>query len=791
MAVTRRGPGVRAGVIVLAGSLLSACGDPPLTTTDLSVMTPDMSVDAPDMTVPTDLLVPGDASGPPDLTLPPLPDGGALVSFTRGTALGQGFSCGRSPAGTVRCFGVNGDGQLGDGTFEQRSTTGATVVGLPDAIDVTAGLEFACAVRQGGTAWCWGANNTSQLGRPGFAGVRAELAAPVDGLTGVVGVAAGTTHACALLDDGTTACWGANASGQLGDNNTVARADAQLVAGGLTNVQQIAAGGTSSCALLTNGTVRCWGENGDSQLGIGSTIDQKLPTTMLRMAGSILSGVAEVSLGVAHTCLRLSNGTVMCVGKNNFQQLGPASGTQALPVVVPGISDAKQLALGKDFSCALRQNGEVVCWGLNSEGQLGDDTLVTSGMPVTVAGVSGATEIAAGEAHACVRLAGGGARCWGRDKQGQLGIGSPWEDRGLLAPTADPGLTDVTAVAVGHDNDTTTCAIRADKTLWCWGDGKNGQLLEAALRDRFRPRQMPGVTNVDQVALGAKFVCARSGTAVSCWGLQTGGALGNGMTAAANVTTPSTVMGLPAVNHIDAGDQFACGLATDRTVWCWGQNTGGQLGDNTATSRGNAAQVMGLTDVDWIEVGDDNVCAGKPGGSTWCWGESSDGRLANNTTTPDLRVPTEITTLAGAVQVSLGEAHGCARFAAGNVTCWGNNEFSAVGDGTSIDRLVPVPINITDVNLIVSGDNFNCARKMNGEVWCWGFNGDGQLAIGSVGDRFTPTKSLLVSPDALALGRPHGCARLGMTLRCWGEPDTGQLGNGFAVYQPASVATAF
>ncbi|HRA33827.1 MAG TPA: RCC1 repeat-containing protein, partial [Acidimicrobiales bacterium] len=194
---------------------------------------------------------------------------------------------------------------------------------------------------------------------------------PVDG---VVQVAPGGDHTCALFDDGSVACWGNNASGQLGDGTTT-NATAPVTVTGLTNVTSVTAGGSHTCATRSNNTVACWGNNASGQLGNGTTTNATTPVT------ASVTNATSVTAGSGHTCATRTNYTVACWGNNAAGQLGDGTTTNATtPVTVTGLIDptdptrVTSVTAGGSHTCATRSNNTVACWGNNAAGQLGDGT---------------------------------------------------------------------------------------------------------------------------------------------------------------------------------------------------------------------------------------------------------------------------------------------------------------------------------------------------------------------------------------------------------------------------------
>jgi len=298
-----------------------------------------------------------------------------LLSLIISILIGQSVQ-----ASEVWCWGYNYYGQLGDGTTTNRLTP-VQVQNLSGVVQVAEGLYHTCALKQDNTVWCWGSNDYGQLGD----GTTTQKLTPVQvqNLSGVVQVATGSYHTCAVKQDGTVWCWGNNAYGRLGDGTTINRYTPVQVKN-LTGVVQVAAGGSHTCALRQDGTVWCWGWNSYGQLGDGTTINRYTPVLVQN-----LSGVVQVTVGgYTHTCALKQDGTVWCWGDNHSGKLGDGTTTDRYtPVLVQNLSGVVQVTGGYAHTCALKGDGTVWCWGQNYYGQLGDGTTTQRLTPVQVSGL--------------------------------------------------------------------------------------------------------------------------------------------------------------------------------------------------------------------------------------------------------------------------------------------------------------------------------------------------------------------------------------------------------------------
>jgi hypothetical protein len=281
-------------------------------------------------------------------------------------------------------------------------------------------------------------------------------------------IAGGGAHTCALHLDGTLTCWGANDAGQLGIGTSTRGSTTPVTVSGITTAVAVTAGANHSCALLRGGTIRCWGNNGDGQLGDGTTKFSYVPVPV-----TDITNATAVSAEWDHTCARLADGIVRCWGDNTNGELGNGTTTNSTaPVPVTGISDATTIAAGGFDTCALRSDGTASCWGSDGFGQpVGLDPGATAtDLPINVEGLTDATAIAVDRHHRCALLGGGTIRCWGNNDQGQLGNGTTTNS---TAPVPVVDITHATNVAVGEAH---SCAVLSDGTARCWGYNYSGQL---------------------------------------------------------------------------------------------------------------------------------------------------------------------------------------------------------------------------------------------------------------------------------------------------------------------------
>lgn len=343
---------------------------------------------------------------------PPPPPTTATYSSV---SAGAYHTCALVLGGQVACWGFESNGQLGNGVIADAGLAAPVLVGgITNATQISAGGFHTCALLSDHTIKCWGYNNVGQLGN----GSLDDSATPVlvSGITDATQVSAGYSHTCAVLSNGTVKCWGDNGNDALGENASGDHS-ATPVLQGVAAVTQVTAGYRNTCALIST-SVECWGSDFYGQLGDGGWTDSKDPVPV-----TTIGPATQISSDMDTTCALQIDHTIYCWGINDSGELGNGTFDEGPgPAKVSNITDAVQVSAGNMHVCAVLADNTTDCWGSNAHGELGDGSQTDRYTPVAVSGLTSATRVTASATdHACALLQSGAIDCWGYNMWYELG----------------------------------------------------------------------------------------------------------------------------------------------------------------------------------------------------------------------------------------------------------------------------------------------------------------------------------------------------------------------------------
>jgi len=703
--------------------------------------------------------------------------------------------------GTLWMWGDNSNGQLGDGTTVRKSSPVQTIAGGTDWAYVGCGYDSAAAIKEDGTLWVWGKNNLGQLGDETIINKSSPIQT-VAGGTDWAQVAGGINFAGAVKTDGTLWMWGWGGSGQLGDGTTVRKSSpVQTIAGG-TDWEQVACGYDHSAAIKTDGTLWMWGLNGLGQLGDNSTVDKSSPVQTI--AGG--TDWASVACGGYFTAATKTDGTLWLCGYNSSGQLGDGTNvSKSSPVqTISGGTDWASVDCAYSHFVAIKTDGSLWTCGYDGYGALGDGTTVNKSSPVqtVVGGTKWIKAVAGLYSHTMAikqaPVTYGELWGWGQNA-GSLGDGTTTSKSSPVQTIS--GGTDWTQIDAGFNH---TAAIKTDGTLWLWGGNTNGSLGDNTTTTKSSPVQtIAGGTDWDQVACAYAFTSAiKTDGTLWTWGLNDKGQHGD--TTITEKSSPvQTVAGGTDWSQVAVGARFTSAIKTDGTLWSWGQDFYGQLGDNSSTDKSSPVQtVAGGTDWAQVDCGYQVSSAIKTDGTLWTWGQNEVGQLGDGTTT---RKSSPVQTITGGtdwVQVSIDRRHGAAIKTDGTLWTWGWNIFGQLGDGTTVNKSSPVQTisGGTDWDKVVCGYNLTIALKTDGSVWLWGQATSGKLGDETTTDKSSPIQTVTGGTDWIDIGtgKENTWAIkqyvappiiLSGELWGWGFNTQGQLGDGTIIHKSSPVQT--
>src|SRR5688572_29030358 len=585
-------------------------------------------------------------------------------------------------------------------------------------------------------------------------------------------VSAGNTHSLALHADGTVRAWGDDSAGALGLDRSLASSTPMIV-NGLTGVVAVAAGDAHTLALRSDGTVWAWGDNVGGQLGDGSTASRSTPA---RIEG--LTGVAEIAAGSVHSVARKQDGTVWTWGANYVGQLGDERNGLALPGPVAGMTGVTAIFAGRETTFAIRTDGSAWGWGRNDDGQLGDGTQTElyqgRSMPRPVAGLTNVTQVASGLTHTLALRSDGTVWAFGDNTDGNIGDGTTTR---RIVPVRVPGVSGIVAIGAGRHS----AALRNDGTVLAWGANGYGQMGDGTFTEqRFTPIVMPGLTNVASIAVTYLHAAVvKTDGSVWAWGHNGLGQVGEGSVEERTLAVPPLLTG--GSTRVAVCNEHSVALGTDGRVRTWANDSSGQLGRGTRIF-GSTPASPGLSGIVAVSAGGKHSLALRADGTVLAAGNNDAGGQLGDDSLVNRATFAPVSGLTDVVQISAGFFHSVARKADGSVWTWGSDYAGRLGVVFVDERpLVPIRVDtLANIVQVSAGGGHTLALRSDGTVWAWGDNFAAQLGDGSTATRTRPVQVAGLSGVVeVSAGYDHSLARTADGgVYAWGSNYIGQLGIG-------------
>jgi alpha-tubulin suppressor-like RCC1 family protein len=671
-----------------------------------------------------------------------------IIAISAGTA----HSLALADDGSVWAWGEGTNGRIGHGSAVISATTPVQTTpswGDRHIIAISAGTAHSLALADDGTVWAWGSGANGRLGHGGIA---ATNSTPLQttatwGDRQIIALDAGDAHSLAIATDGSVWAWGNGTNGRLGDGATTQRTTPVQVMNtwGTRRITSVSTATTHSIALADDGTVWAWGDGSNGRLGTGATASQSSPVQSIAAWGN--QRILGICTGSAQTMVLAEDSSVWAWGDGRATRFGnPAHSNSTLSTPVPTLTawggrQIVSVSTSGPHSLVVDAGGVVWSWGSGQFGALGlgGTDSVRAPQPLSLRHRS-VTQVSAGGPHSLALADDGSVWAWGSNSAGRLGDGTTTDNSVPVLVVPTWGTKRVVLVSAGASSAVVTqCG-----DVYAWGPGFNSPLGDGIRGDRHTPVRVTrawGNRSIVDIHLrpgtGGKLALASDGT-VWAWGSNLGGDLGV-PGAAHPALTPVQVTagwGTRRIEAISGGNQVGFALAHDGTVWAWGVNSSGILGDGTTTNRSAPVQVRATWGNRRIVAISQGVAVASDG-TVWTWGPGANGRLGNGTTSASSTTPVQTTTPwvnRTITDISAALNGTMVLLDDGSVWAWGSGANGRLGLGDTVDRAIPTRLDIMwdghEVHAISNGGAFCLALTSNGIVWSWGDGINGRLGTG-------------------------------------------------------------
>ena len=598
-----------------------------------------------------------------------------------------------------------------------KADTGATSIAnvtvLPEGVEIEP-MALTCmshtvVLKANGTVWAYGLNSSYELGNGTSISSDRPIQVSFPSNIKITQIAVGNTHNLALDTEGNVWVWGVNSNNALGTK--LKTIPSRL---GISNVKKIAANNDQSMILTKDGYVYVWGLNSNGELGVGTYKEVKTPTLL-----NYVNNILDISIGKNHTMLLTTKGKVLTSGLNSYGQTGKTEGKTNIFTQIEVPATVGKISAGDNHSVLLTTNGEVYTFGYNENGQLGLGTKTNVTIP-TKTNMTNIMEISAGRNHTVVLGANRVLYSTGSNSNGQLGIGT--KDDKLLF-TEITKVQDMMSISSGN---TYNVAIKYDGNVYGWGDYYHGT---ASVKTKTNSRVPVKIGNDSSYAEEPEITVNVNGAKQI------------------QITPKYSFNVFKEDNEEDSDFQYESLNEDIATVGENGLVTGVKVGTTwikvkeVATGKENIVIVRVIESdskyASKIAGGDGYAAVLKADGSIWGFGYNSDGQLGNDKLAP-INVPSQTNILATYKQIEAGKKFTIALREDGTVWAWGDNTYGQLGQGNRVSAKKPVQVqNLTNIVSVAAGDNHAIAIDKLGNVYTWGLNSKGQL-----GNRTTETVSI-------------------------------------------------